>query len=440
MKKTLAALGTVVFVLCLSSPASARSIKSQLENTLFGAQDPIFLTIDTPGGSLVLLSTNPDRFGKPIGSNVIGPLFTNALAGEVLTESAVVPVPSGSGGFSYIYNPTLNIFERQSIGLGTIFNERVNTLGKGTLALGVAYIRQDFDKFNGEDLSDLDIRKGLFAKQQFLGDILDPGVVKADVELDIITNSVALYGIYGVTDWLDVSLLLPITEISVRAESRISQGTNNFQIDVPVFLPDPFCNVERAREDKCRISDFTILRKGTKFTFGSEVRRDTVDETRTGVGDMLVRGKARFLESDWGAFGGLVEFTLPTGDEDNFLGDDAFKARFLLLYSQRLFANRLNFHLNGGGRVTTQTSDKNTIEYGSTVDFMVSPGLSLVAELIGLWRGDSGGLPDNFIDGAFGVKANIFRNLIANLSFRIPATEDGLRSNLLYLVGVEYDF
>jgi hypothetical protein len=165
-----------------------------------------------------------------------------------------------------------------------------------------------------------------------------------------------------------------------------------------------------------------------------------VDETTAGVGDLILRSKAQFFEGQWGAFGGLTEFTFPTGEEDDFLGDDAFKARFLLLYSQSLFNNRLNFHLNGGGRVTTQTSRKNTLEYGSAVDLMITEQLSLVAELAGSWRVDPEGLPDNFIDGAFGFKANLLRGLIVAATFRIPGTDDGLRSDLIYLAGLEYDF
>ena len=192
-----------------------------------------------------------------------------------------------------------------------------------------------------------------------------------------------------------------------------------------------------------RPRDFTVLRAGTRFTFAqgqTQQVTNKVDKSRFGIGDMLIRGKARLLDSYWGSFGGLVELTMPTGSEKNFLGDGAFKARGLLLYSQRLFNNRLNFHLNGGGRVTTQISNKNALDYGSAVDFMVTPWLSLVGEMIGVWRVDPEGLPRHFLDGAFGFKVNPFGGLILNASFRIPATDDGLRSDLVYLAGLEYDF
>ena len=455
MKKTMLTMGVMLGAVLLAAPTFARSLKSSLEHTLFGASpdESIFLTVRNPAAgqstdfpdTLVLLSAdrNSKIFGRPIqtgGRGGIASQFARGLSSNILTESAVVPLPSGSAGFEYAFNPSLNVFERTSIGLGAIFNERVNTLGKGVFAFGVSYVRQDFDTYNGKDISNLQIQPSLFSGQNSLGPFLDTGIVNAQVKLSVKTDTVALYGIYGLTDRIDVSLLLPLTNISLRAKSTLRQGSPTLLNDFAAFLPDPRCGVDRARSNQCRISDFIILRRGTRFTFGQGTTTNTVDKSRFGVGDMVVRAKARLLDSYWGNFGGLAEFTLPTGDKDNFLGDNAFKARFLILYSQSFFENRVNFHLNGGGKITTQTGHKNTLEYGSAVDFMVTPQFSLVAEVLGSWRVDPKGLPRYFADGAFGFKANPYRGLIVNASFRIPATDDGLRSDLVYLAGLEYDF
>jgi hypothetical protein len=435
MKTTL--LGTVVVVIACLFPAlsAARSLKEALEATLFGGPTPVLFTV----GDRPLLAAEPANLGKPIlAIGSVGSAVAAAMGEEILSESAVVPVPSGSAGFAYTYNPNLNVFERQSIGLGTVFNERVNTVGRGVLAVGATYIRQDFDEYNGEDLSHLRVRRGLFTRSPFLGVLVESGAVDATLDLDVTTNTVALWATYGLTDWLDLSFLLPITEIDLRARSTIRQASPTLLSDLPAFIPDSQCSTQRAIQNQCRIADFITLRQGTRFTVAE--RTDVVDESKTGVGDLLMRTKARFFEGTWGAFGGITEFTFPSGEKDNYLGDGAFKARFLLLYSLSLFENRLNFHLNGGGRVTTETSRKNTLEYGSAVDVRVTEQLSLIAELIGSWRVEPEGLPDNFIDGAFGLKVNLFRGLIASASFRIPATDDGLRSDLVYLAGLEYDF
>ena len=436
MKHISVGVSVALSVVLGCTSASARSIRGIMEDTLFGGQAASFVTV----GERPLLSADPERFGQPIfvtGSTSLGRDITAQLRNEVLSESAVVPVPSGSAGFAYEYDPTLNLFQRKSISLGTIFNERVTTLGKGGLAFGVTYIRQEFDEYNGKDISNLRVRSGLFANELRTGALIDSGVVDARLDLNITTNTTAVWGTYGLTEWLDISFLLPITVIDLRARSTIQQGSNVVE-DFSAFLSDSQCTTERAERNLCRIADFTVIRSGTAFNV--ETREDVVDETRAGVGDLILRSKARFFEYAWGAFGGLAEFTLPTGDKDNFLGDDAIKARFLLLHSASFFENRLNFHLNGGGRVTTEVGRKNSLEYGSSVDFKVTDRLSVVAELIGSWRVDAEGIPEHFIDGAFGFKANLFGGLILNSSFRIPANDDGLRSDLIYLAGLEYGF
>ncbi len=449
MKKTFLEVGVAFFILFPSASALARDLKEILESTLFGGNSPSVFTIPDlrTGRDRPLLSANPVSFGRPLlAMGSLGSAVTQAFGNEIISESAVVPVPSGSSGFAYEFNPDLNVFERQTIGLGAIFNERVNTLGQGRLAFGVAYIRQDFDEYEGEDISSLRIRRGLFARPPLLGLLVDSGDVEATLNLDITTNTAAIWAIYGITEWLDASFLLPVTEIKLRARSTVRQVRDALSRDIPAFLSDSLCTVDRALAGRCRISDFLLIRQGTRFTItdprtGEETGAfsDLVDESRAGVGDLILRTKASFFESPWGALGGLVEFTFPTGDEDDFLGDDAFKARFLLLYSYSLF-NRLYFHLNGGGRVTSQTSRKNTLEYGSAMDLMVTERLSLIAELTGSWRVDPEGLPSHFIDGAFGFKANLLRGLILAVTFRIPATDDGLRSDVAYLAGLEYDF
>ncbi len=444
MKKTLVGIATLCSVVFFPAHVSAHSIKEQLASTLFGESNPFFLAIE----GRPLLSADPIRFGEPIlAIGNIGSVVTKAMGEEIISESAVVPAPSGTAGFAYEYNPAVDVFERKSIGLGTIFNERANTVGKGYFAFGVAYVRQDFDEYNGEDLSNLRIREGLFAESPFLGVIIDSGEVAATLDLEVTTNSAAIWAIYGLTSWLDLSFLLPVTTIDLRARSTVRQVSNTLIEGLPAFLTDSQCTSERATLGQCNLSDFILLRQGTLFTItdprtGEETSEfsDKVDETRSGVGDLILRSKARFLEGDWGAFGGLIDLTFPTGDEDNFLGDNAFKASFLLLYSRNLFDNRLNFHLNGGGRATTQTSRKNTLKYGSTLDWKVKDWLSLIAELSGTWRVNPEGLPDNFIDGAFGFKLNPWRGLIVSATFRLPATNDGLRSDLIYLAGLEYDF
>jgi hypothetical protein len=206
MKKSLWGMGLVLSILCAFAPASARSIKEELQSSLFGGSNRSLFTIPSrlPDGKVIdrpLLSPDPRDFGKPllaIGS--VGSVIAGAMGGEILSESAVIPIPSGSAGFAYEYNPNLNVFERKSIGLGAVFNERVNTLGRGAFAFGATYIRQDFDEFNGDDISHLRVDQNLLVRSPFLGVLIESGAVDARLDLDVTTNSVALWATYGLTD------------------------------------------------------------------------------------------------------------------------------------------------------------------------------------------------------------------------------------------------
>lgn len=418
-------VGLVVAVLLLHRQALSRDITESIEQTLFGG-------ITNPRRVLVdgkeLLSAQPGQFGTPITAMTFQPVG-GLLRNELFSEVSIVPVTSGSTGFVYTYNELLDVFERRSIGLGPTFNERADTMGRRGLALGLSFIRQDFAEFNGEDVSALRIRPGLFARPQSLGTFLDNGSVEALLDLDVTTDTFALWATYGVTDWLDVNLILPLTRIDFRARSTIKATA--LTEPLPAFLTDAEGN----------ISDFVLFPQGTEIALpeGGKVAMDTVAEEKFGIADMVLRGKARWGEGAWGTWGMLVEMTFPTGNEDNFLGDGALKGRLLTLYSCSFYDGLINLHLNGGLKVTSETTRKYTAEYGSTLDIRVTDRFSVLAGAVGSWRIDPEGLPDNFADGAFGFKANLWRGLVLMATWRIPYTDDGLRSDIIYTAGLEYD-
>ena len=128
MKRLLVTMGVVFGAVLLAVPAFARSLKSSLETTLFGGSQPIFLTVRNPAAgqsadfpdTLVLLSAdrNSKIFGRPIqtgGQGGIARIFSRALGSNILTESAVIPLPSGSVGFEYIFNSNLTVREANVI-------------------------------------------------------------------------------------------------------------------------------------------------------------------------------------------------------------------------------------------------------------------------------------------------------------------------------------
>src|SRR3989442_8335830 len=81
----------------------------------------------------------------------------DALADNIAdTAARNLPIISGSAGYTYRYNPQLEIFERTSETLGPLFLERPDTLGRGKLNVNVSYQDVQFDHFDGRRIKRLE--------------------------------------------------------------------------------------------------------------------------------------------------------------------------------------------------------------------------------------------------------------------------------------------
>src|SRR2546428_2060964 len=81
----------------------------------------------------------------------------DALADNIAdTAARTLPIISASAGYTYRYNPQLEIFERTSETLGPLFLERPDTLGRGKLNVNVSYQYVQFDDFDGRSIKRLE--------------------------------------------------------------------------------------------------------------------------------------------------------------------------------------------------------------------------------------------------------------------------------------------
>ena len=71
----------------------------------------------------------------------------DALAENIAdTAARSLPVVSASAGFTYRYNPQLEVFERTSDTLGPLFLERPDTLGRGKFNVNVSFQYVQFER------------------------------------------------------------------------------------------------------------------------------------------------------------------------------------------------------------------------------------------------------------------------------------------------------
>lgn len=334
----------------------------------------------------------------------------DAITRLLLVELTTVPLSSSSAGFAYRFNPALGTVERASDSFGPFFTERSLTAGRDRATAGVNVRFAQYTSIDGYDLTD-----GSFVTtaNQFRDEAAPFDVEALTLELEATT--VTVFGNYGVTDWLDVGAAIPVVAVSFEG-SRV----NTYR--------------------------------------GARLLQASAQGEATGVGDIAFRSKIRLLDARGGGLALLGELRIPTGREEDLLGAGSTSYRGYLIGSVEpgRFAAHVNAGFAGGG-----VADE--VQYRAAVGMSVTPGLTLVGELLGRRISDLGALteqraPHPIIEGVqtlrlvtsgesthtaaavAGLKWNVVRTWLLNASVSVPLTERGLRPDIVGLIGLEYGF
>lgn len=318
-------------------------------------------------------------------------------------DAADFPATSTAPGISFRYNPQVGLFERVQGGLGPVYTERGLTLGRGKFDLGVGYSYTDFKELEGRDLAEAASVRN--AAGSFLVD-----------RLNLASHVIAFTGTYGVTDDLDVNLLIPlfVTKLSFRA-------------------------------------------RGPAGASGD-------DSTHAGIGDIFMRAKYRLAEVAATNIAGVLTLRLPSGEEGDFQG------RGRTTVTPSVVASRLlgPVELHGGLGIEADTdpvdASRARYEIGAVVKLL--DYLALFGDIVGasyithrtedvvFRRSDGsvvliGGQPvaatldfprTDLVDAIGGLKLRIGDHGMAYIAARVPLTEDGLRPDYIPSGGVELTF
>jgi len=401
------AIPALVVALCVPAPASARSFRDMFP-------DVARQTGLEGGGAFDALA--------------------DALAD---TAARSVPIVSASAGFTYRYNPQAEVFERTSDTLGPIFLERPDTIGRNKFNVNVSYQYVDLDQFDGDDTDSLENDDPLVARVTDVdGTLTGFTANRLRYDFSLVNHVTAVSATYGVLDELDVNLLVPIvvTDFDVSTARRIvaTAGTD------AVFGP---------------------LDESAPVVSGSD------GGTRTGVGDVLLRGKYQLPR--WGALRSALglTFRLPTGDEDDFQGTGAFEAS-PNVYLSTLCWGRLEPHANFGIDFNADDVSRTQVRYGLGADVDVTKRIGVALAFLG--RSEFEGVADdedtrflhlvngtlqqepllgldfdrkNYFDLSFGARAVVWRQIMLFVNGIYALNDDGLRnSTIIPAVGVEGTF
>jgi hypothetical protein len=375
-------------------------------------------------------------------------LVPNQFNGALLSSLATFPLGSSSGGFAFEGDPALGDFRPASRSYGPMFAERALTSGRRNFNFGFTHQRANYTSFEGKKLSDGDIKfylkhtdcctpVGEYPNPAFEGDL-----VEAAVSLDIETNTTAFLMNYGLTDRWDVGAAIPIVHVqlgaSVRASvDRIATSTNP---NIHRFAgSDPDHSVASASGDA------------------------------TGLGDVVLRTKYRFIKAQGGGLAAALDLRLPTGDEENLLGIGTTQAKVLLIGSTEVGA--FNPHVNISYAFSGDSGLKDlgvTIpkEFGYTFGVDAALGKVTAAfDVIGRNLIDAGRFADatrtfpelgapsatrqefarqdgnlNQVLGAFSVKVPVMQRLLITASALFTMNDAGLRDKVIPVIGLDYVF
>jgi hypothetical protein len=434
-------------VLCIGEAAEAQGLRDMIgELFIFGeGAAPLFLAGTADPNNPTSVQAHAEHFIPAAvdgNANLIAFLTT-----AVGTSVANLPVSATSSGQTFRFEGGVPV--ATSTSPGPIFAERAQTLGKGRAFAGITVSRFAFASVRGVSLDNIELTF-THANADFEGcdeifgadcskmgaptlenDFID---LHLALTLDVTTTLFALT--YGLTDFVDIGVALPIVHTSLRGSS-----------DAQVV---PFGGPEAAHFFGGTATSPTL--QASRFVEGSA----------TGVGDVAARLKVRLGQSERTAFAILADARFPTGSENDLLGSGETAIRGLGVISARF--GDFSPHANVG--YLFRSGDRLTDAVLATAGFdqQLAPWATLAVDVIAeLQAGDSpltvpepvlveipfrrtirtSNIPDrrdDIVNAALGFKLEAAPGLLVVANTLWPVNRGGLRPNVAWTVGLDYGF
>jgi hypothetical protein len=360
----------------------------------------------------------------------------DALAQDIaVTNANNIPIISASAGFTYRYNPQLEVFERSAETLGPIFLERPETLGQGKFNVNVSWQYVEYNEFDGQSLRNLHGNGPIVLRNvDAAGNLIGFEADNLQYRLGLRNNIVAFSFTYGILDNLDVNLLMPILttalDVGVTKQQVQTAGPDG------TFAPD-------------RLSPVSGFTQGNAF----------------GPGDLLLRLKYQLPQLDWFRSAAGLQMRFPTGRAADFQGTGDFWIT-PAFYASTLLWDRVEPFLNTALDFDANDGRQTQARYGGGFDVDVVSRFGLVFAFLGrsqlddpvpagqtnfLYLTPSGVQPrpllgidlgrKDFYDFSFGFRAVVWREIMVFANGIYALNRQGLRNDtVIPTVGVEGTF
>ncbi|HEX4684443.1 MAG TPA: hypothetical protein VH277_17120 [Gemmatimonadaceae bacterium] len=458
MRRAAPAFRVLLLLAALLSPSigraqAAQSLHDKISQLfIFGSGiDPLFLAGTADPSNPASIRAHGDHF-VPSAVSANGSLIS-FLTGAIATSVGNLPIGTTSGGTTFRFEGGVPV--KTSTSAGPIFAERAQTLGQGRSIVGIGRNAFHFTSLRGVPLDNIQL---IFTHQNVTeatfpgcdsiqgGDCskmgipnLENDIMQFQLKLDLDVTVTNLYATYGITDQLDLGLVVPI--VSTRLN-----GSSFAQII-------PFGGPTAAH-----------FFAGTPSNPVLSATRD-VNGSALGLGDVAVRSKLKIHESERSRVALVGEARFATGSSDDLLGAGVFSARGLAVVSGVVgdFSPHVNLGYAYHARSTAAPWNDAVLATGG-FDDLIAPRVTLAVDLVSeLQVGRSNlRLPgpvtydapfhrviepttipdqrDDLINGSFGFKFSLPGSFLVVTNALIPINRGGIRANVIYTTSLELNF
>ena len=395
---------------------------------------PVFVPFREAAGTLNVLGAPFPLFGDSVRGFFDAATFVVPAPGlreqydsfqdEARAAVDQVPIPSGSVSVFWRLDPALDTYVKEERPLAPAISLNARTNGRGVITFGAGYSYLDYDSFEGFDQDEVG-----FATLLGFGEdgrpVVDAGLLQFRLRQNIF--NVSIEG--GVLENLDVGILIPVIEESVhfRQVERFFLVNPDGSFDAAaisldengqaVVQEDP---TGARNQRQLRLSSFNVT-PGSAPRVGLSDSRD-----ESGIGDVILRSKVFFGSARAADFGGVLNLSVPTGDEDNLLGVGSVRLdpRLLVSTSSRRFAA----HVNLGFHADFDEEDRDRFDYSAGGEVLVFPWMSILVDQVGRLEVFGSNKVQRF-DIVPGIKLNPYKTLVVGFNAIVPLNDDGLRTD-----------
>lgn len=389
-----------VVLLALATPAFAQKVT----------------TVPDLTGQQVLVQLSNAATTRPVGEAIA---LTTAL--EIATE----PFGTSSGGFIFKLDPSTGLQARTTTTFGPSFTERALTSGDGQVSVGATFSSTSFNKISGLSLSSLPLASLSSSNPQLARN--------ATANLGLTARTVAISTTLGVTDNVDIGVVVPMVSVKIDGSSSLFNGS------------------------------------------GVDTRLAQSTSIFSGIGDVSALAKYRFYKfkggdmPDPGGVALLVNMRLPTGSRDNLRGLGVTRTLIGGVYSSgtsiirphasagfEFWSKGIDITGNAGQTITI----RNQFQYAGGIEIEAAPKITLIADVIGqqIFGGGQIGqvtdsspaiagissaqslvaLPDGITKLLFvpGMKVNIKGKMLLSVNAIVTMKNNGLHATVTPVAGI----